>query len=120
MKVQVQDGALRLRLDEAALATLLDGAPVRVAAMLAGRAVFRLEVRLAQGCALAPDGDGWRLQLPVAKLRAYAAALPRREALVLAAAGEGGTLRIDFEVDVRDSRKQRGRPASARSPARAN
>ena len=51
----------------------------------------------------------WRLRLSEPALRDYAETLPRRDALVVELADSGGEpLRLEFEVDVRDSVKIRG------------
>jgi hypothetical protein len=47
--------------------------------------------------------------LSEAAIRAYAGTLPRRDAFVAVMTGSGGEpLRLEFEVDVRDSVKVRG------------
>jgi hypothetical protein len=113
MKVQLQSRSMRVRIDEAELAELLAGATLDLRVGTADQPLLALRVTLADALRLQQD-DGWRLQLPSIDVRAYADSLPRRDALVLQVEGEGSTaLRIEFDVDVRDSVKVRGaRPTS--------
>jgi hypothetical protein len=110
MKVQLQADSLRVRLDEAALARLLAGQPLHLRTPAGTGTLFALRVELAPALALESDGE-WRLALPDAAVRAYAATLPRRDALAFALPGGETGLRVDFEVDARDSRKVRGPPS---------
>ena len=110
MKVQLQDDALRVRLDEAELAQLLAGRSPCLRTPSGTGTLFALRVELAPAFAFEP-GDAWRLALPDATVRAWADTLPRRDALSFAVAGGANGLRVDFEVDARDSRKVRGPPS---------
>jgi hypothetical protein len=103
MKVQLQADSLRVRVDEAELTALLAGKVLRLRTQAGAATLFALRVELAPASVLVP-GEQWRLALPLETVRAYAGTLPRRDALALAFAG----LRVDFEVDARDSRKVRG------------
>lgn len=105
MKLQLQANALRLRLDERELAELLAGKPLLLALQQQGMTLMELRVVLAPSLHFAAAGSAWRLQLPEAKLRAYVQTLPRRDALALPLPGG---LSLDFEVDVRDSIRERG------------
>ena len=117
MKVQLQSDALRLRVDEAELARLLAGQTLCLQTWLHGRPVFALELHSGAALALAVDAI-WQCVLPMPALREYAETLPRRDALALFPdAADAASLRIDFEVDVRDSRKQRGPAPRNRAPA---
>ncbi len=108
MKLQIQTQSLRLRVDEAELAQLLAGQALGVDVRSAGQAVFQLRLALAESLSLQIGAD-WTLHLPEAELRAYVATLPRRDALAFdLASGEEEPLRLDFEVDVRDSLQVRG------------
>jgi hypothetical protein len=109
MKVQLQADSLRVRLDEAELAELLAGRPLQLRTPAGPGTLFALRVELAPALALEP-GSEWRLALPDEAVRAYAGTLPRRDALAFALAGGEAGLRVDFEVDARDSRKVRGPP----------
>lgn len=105
MKLQLQPQSLRLRLDEAELAALLAGQPLGLDVGQGTTTLFTLRVGLGQAAGLHADGPAWRLTLPEPELRAYIETLPRRDALALTL---GGDLRLDFEVDVRDSLQVRG------------
>jgi hypothetical protein len=108
MKAQWQDDALRLRVDEGELARLLAGERLRLQARLHGRPLFALELRVGEALAFSA-GECWQCVLPSSALHDYAATLPRRDPLLLRPdAEDAGSLRLDFEVDVRDSRKLRG------------
>lgn len=110
MKAQWQDAAVRLRVDEAELARLLAGECLGMQARLRGQPLFALEVRLGDGLVVTTSGSRWQCVLPLAAVRDYAQTLPRRDALALFPdAADAGSVRLDFEVDVRDSRKQRDR-----------
>ncbi|HEX5755538.1 MAG TPA: hypothetical protein VFY12_04220 [Arenimonas sp.] len=105
MKLQIQNTNLRLRIDERELADLLAGGTLALALHAQRKPLLDVQVQLAPSLGLASESSHWRLQLPDAELRAYAQTLPRRDALSLALADD---LRLDFEVDVRDSIRERG------------
>ena len=108
MKLQVQRQALRVRVTEAELQDLLAGAPLRLDLRFSGQDMLSLELITGPETSVQP-GDVWRLRLSRTELRDYAGTLPRRDALVAALTGSGGEpLRLEFEVDVRDSVKVRG------------
>jgi hypothetical protein len=113
MKLQLQEGSLRLRIDERELAGLLAGHALELAVRAQREPFLHLTVVLAPSLSLVREGDHWRLQLPDAALHAYAKTLPRRDALSLALSEDLG---IDFEVDVRDSIRQRGARRRAEPP----
>lgn len=105
MKLQIQSNTLRLRIDERELADLLAGKTLELALQWQGASLLELQVMLASALHFSARGAAWRMQLPDDALRAYAEALPRRDALSLRLADE---LTLDFEVDVRDSLRERG------------
>lgn len=107
VKLQVQDGSLRLRLDEAELATLLGGGIVGLRACLDGRPLLDVSVRLGDMNAL-DLGTVWSIALRRDDVHAYVGTLPRRDALRLPLGSGEGALALDFEVDVRDSLQLRG------------
>jgi hypothetical protein len=113
MKVQLQSRSMRVRIDEAELGELLAGATLDLHVGTAGQPLLALRVELADALTLQHD-HGWQLRLPSTEVHTYVDGLPRRDALVLQVEGEGSAaLRIEFEVDVRDSVKVRGaRPTS--------
>ena len=108
MKLQVQHQSLRVRVTEAELQDLLSGSPLRLDLGFDGSTLLAVEVATGPDTSFAA-GACWRLSLSEAALRVYAGMLPRRDALVAALTGSGGeALRLEFEVDVRDSVKVRG------------
>jgi hypothetical protein len=108
VKLQVQAQSLRVRVTEAELQDLLSGSSLRLDLRFDGQDLLALEVATGAETSLQP-GAVWRLRLSGTALRVYAEALPRRDALVVGLTGSGGeSLRLEFEVDVRDSVKVRG------------
>lgn len=109
MKVQLQTGSMRLRIDESELADLLAGNPLALRCAVAATPLFALRLTLSDRLQLQlTPAAGWQLTLPTAALRDYATTLPRRDALVLELGDGAAPLRIDLEVDVRDSLQRRG------------
>jgi len=111
VKVQLQGQALRLRLDEAELASLLAGQDVGSQTRLLPGAAFGMQVRLTAEMepALVGAHGQFSFHLPRSLLEPYVARLPCREGLhvQLPASGED-RLDVEFEVDVRDSVRSRG------------
>ncbi len=111
MKLQIEGQRLRFRVDEAELAQLLAGDAVVDQTQLGDAQILRRRIVLGQIATAQLDWEPqeMRLDLPVDAVRAYAESLPRRDALsfALEAAAYAPTLGIDFEVDVRDSVRQR-------------
>lgn len=117
MKLQFKEGALRVRIDETELSDLLAAKQLALSVALGER--YLLDVRLA--LAAQPEFRGiapWEISLPGHAVRAYADTLPRRDPLVFVLEEPGsGPLRLEFDVDVRDSIAQRGaRPPRATKP----
>lgn len=108
MKLQVQQQSVRVRVGEAELQDLLSGKSLRLDVTFGGTRLFGLHVVCGPETSLEP-GSVWRLRLSETALRVYAETLPRRDALNVGLAGScGEPLRLEFEVDVRDSVKVRG------------
>lgn len=107
MKLQIQGQSLRFRIDEAELAALLETGWVQDRSELGADRVHlrRIESTSASSASLDWQIDSISLRLPLPVLRDYAASLPRRDALPVDC---GLPLRVDFEVDVRDSLQRRG------------
>lgn len=109
MKIQIQAGSLRVRIDEAELARLLQGQVLTEQLVCAGQVMLALSLGVADALMLVPGAPGWRLDLPDAALRDYVTTLPRKEALAFEwPDAAGAALRLAFEVDVRDSLQMRG------------
>lgn len=115
-KVQISGQHLRFRLDESALARLLAGETLRDCTRLGADRVFTRSLGLGAGseASFSSDGNHWQLALPRTAVNDYVARLPCREALAFALdLAPDVRLAIDFEVDVRDSRRA-GRKKSAK------
>ncbi|MBS0193462.1 MAG: hypothetical protein JSR34_04385 [Proteobacteria bacterium] len=104
MKLQIQSDHLRLRIDEAELAALLAGERLHLCPTFHRRHLLELSVSLGDGFAFAATGSTWMVQLDRARVQAHAATLPTRDALSCPFAGG---LRLDFDVDARDSARVR-------------
>ena len=98
MKLQLQHRAIRVRLDRAEFDSLLRGHALQLDLRHGGDAFLVVEVAGGPGLELARSADGWRLQLPVADLEAYAPTLPRRDGLHF---DLGDGFGVDLEVDIR-------------------
>ncbi|HRO62554.1 hypothetical protein [Thermomonas sp.] len=112
MKVQLQGQSLRLRIDEAELARLRDGEEIANHTALPGQCGCTQRVALTDAAQAEFSGgpDDWRLLLPHAQVEDYVKRLPCKDGLHYALpASAGQTLTIDFEVDVRDSARLRGK-----------
>lgn len=119
MKLQLQGQRVRLRVDEAELARLLAGETVVNRTMLDASTEFSQRLVLIadsgadDGARTAPsfalrDG-GWHVALPRCAVEIYAGQLPCRHALGFEIdLGGAQMVNVDFEVDVRDSLKERG------------
>jgi len=108
MRVQQQEQSLRLRIDEAELASLLAGDTVENATRWPDGRTERQQLALAAQSDWQRDDEGWRLALADAAVRELAARLPSRDGLSFELDVPGGAaLRILFDVDVRDSVRQR-------------
>lgn len=111
MKLQIEGQTLRFRIDEAELARLLAGDSVSAHTFLTDGGTFGQSIALADISEplLSFDPGIWKLVLPQAEVATYSERLPCREGLAFALSGEeaGKTLQIAFEVDVRDSVRQR-------------
>jgi hypothetical protein len=108
LKLQIQQQTLRLRVTEAELQDLLSGKSLRLDLAFGERSLFGLHVACGPETSF-ESGSDWRLRLSETALRTYGETLPSRDALVVGLTGSGGEpLRLEFEVDVRDSVRMRG------------
>lgn len=118
MKVQLQGQSLRLRIDEAELARLRDGEEITNHTALPGQGGCTQRVALkdaAQAEFSGTSGD-WRLLLPQAQVEDYVQRLPCKDGLHYVLPVPSGTaLEVDFEVDVRDSARLRGKQRKTES-----
>jgi hypothetical protein len=119
MKVQLQGQALRLRIDEAELARLLDGKALRNETRWPDGQTRWQQLALADRPGWRWEEPGWCLWLAEREVRELAARLPSRDGLLLELPTPDGTaLEVRFDVDVRDSTRQRlpKRPTEGGSP----
>lgn len=111
MKLQLQGPGVRLRVDETELARLLAGETVVNQTLLGTATGFSQSLALGQVRApsLAVRDGGWLVTLPARAMAPYVEQLPSRHALSFELdMGAGALVRLDFEVDVRDSMQARG------------
>ncbi len=111
MKLQISGQHWRVRINEDELQRLRDGHALSSVSMLPDDAVFRylLELVPASQASVGRDDDSWKISLPAAAVDAYVQRLPCRDGVdfVLPATTDTA-LELAFEVDVRDSVRQRG------------
>lgn len=108
MRVQLQGQTLRLRIDEAELAILLAGGMVENAAHWPDGRNERQQLALGPQHGWRRSSEGWHVDLADAAVRELAARLPSRDGLSFElAVPEGRALAVLFDVDVRDSVRQR-------------
>lgn len=111
MKLQIEGQHLRVRIGEEELARLLAGEPIDAHTHLAPGLDIGCRLALHGGDAARMGGQpgDWRIDLPDAAVRGLAARLPSRDGLSfpLPTGQPDGTLTLLFDVDVRDSVRQR-------------
>ncbi len=115
MKIQIQQQSLRVRVDEQELACLLAGGTVENHTTLPGQGSWSQTLQLNAQAAPGMSGTPSALQLtlPHAAVLALAQRLPSRDGLGWELAAAGASLQLQFDVDVRDSVRQRGVPRRA-------
>lgn len=108
MRVQIETGVIRFRVDESELARLLSGEVIADVTTLPDGRVLRRVVRLHAGPPrFAVDWLEWSLSLPIGQIVDHARELPSRDGIRFAIHGERCVLAIRFDVDVRDSVRMR-------------
>jgi hypothetical protein len=114
MKLQLEGQNLRIRIGEEELARLLGGQAIEVVTQCADVFAVRCSLALTSVDAASLSGSpaDWRVALPEAEVRRHASVLPTRDGLhfVLPGAREEDNLQLLFDVDVRDSVRQRRKP----------
>ena len=111
MKIQLQGQSLRLRIDEAELARLQAGEAIENTTVLPEGLTLRQQVVATDGALarVVAQAQGFVFELPAAQLAPYIARLPCRDGLRFALSVAGAdAIGIHFEVDVRDSVRNRG------------
>lgn len=111
MKLQINNQQWRLRIDEAELQRMRDGHGVVSSSALPDGSELRIVLELARTTAARVDrvGDTWTFTLPAADVDAYVQRLPCRDGIDFSLRVRTDiALQLVFEVDVRDSVRQRG------------
>lgn len=119
MKVQIQQQALRIRIDEAELCQLLAGGQVQNHTTLPAGICWVQRIALhasANPCIIA-EGTDLEMRLPRTAVDALQSRLPSRDGLKFEMAGGSLPLTVQFDVDVRDSLRQRGVGGRAKDAA---
>jgi hypothetical protein len=119
MKVQIHGQSIRLRIDEAELTRLLAGELLENRTRLAMQRYWSQSLRLVPTGEALITGDAAILQfgLPRDAVLALQARLPSRDGLSFEVVTGGEPVQLQFDVDVRDSLRQRG---PSRRPAVVN
>lgn len=114
MKMQIEGQKLRVRIDEAELARLLDGHALQSVTRFADAFLIQITIEPVDGrsASLTGDASAWRIAIPVAALQQHVTQLPSREGLHFTLSGQtpAATLELLFDVDVRDSARRRRHP----------
>lgn len=106
MKVQLQEQTIRFRINEDELTQLLTGAQLHNTTRLPNGDALQQTITLMSEANARFDGT---LALPRADVEAYCNRLPCRDGLEFSfPLDDGGVLQVAFEVDVRDSVRNRG------------
>lgn len=110
MKVQIQSQSLRLRIDESELAQLLAGEVLENQTWLGTPGALSQRLQLHDTVEVLLDGDSNALmiRLPREDVLALQARLPCRDGLSFVLPTQARPLQLQFDVDVRDSVRQRG------------
>ncbi|GLQ46458.1 hypothetical protein GCM10007862_15090 [Dyella lipolytica] len=108
MRVQLEGQTLRLRIDEAELAQLLAGTAVENHTRLPDGRIEIQRLCLAARLSWQRNDAVWHIDIPESEVRALSARLPTREGLRFdLPTPHGEMLQVLFDVDVRDSARQR-------------
>lgn len=111
MKLQIEGQSLRVRIGEDELARLMAGVPIASSTRFADAFLMTCTLRLGAGDDARFSGppDAWLIEVPAGRVREHAQRLPTREGLkfLLAGTDEADALELLFDVDVRDSVRQR-------------
>lgn len=104
MNIKFSSGAVRCRVSRAELERLLSGRAVTLEVPLPRNHVFRASVwpSATGNWQLESDPTGIWITIPKSALQALSEVLPRKEGIEQALESLDGTVRVTFEVDVRD------------------
>ncbi|WP_243050178.1 hypothetical protein [Dyella sp. RRB7] len=109
MKLQIEGQNLRVRIGEEELARLLAGDAITARTVFARAFAIRCTLRMGDAAHFGGQPDDWQIEIPAVAVREHAQRLPTREGLgfILAGPHDGEALELLFDVDVRDSVRQR-------------
>ncbi|HET6552698.1 MAG TPA: hypothetical protein VFG49_04095 [Dyella sp.] len=111
MKLQIEGQSLRVRIGERELAQLLAGQSVDLRTLFAQAFAISCSLRLGPhgDARFSGTPDAWLIELPDGAVREHASRLPTREGLTFAlpTMQDDEPLQLLFDVDVRDSVRQR-------------
>lgn len=107
MNIKFSAGAVRCRVTRPELDSLLSSRAVTLEVALPRNHVFRVNVRPAAvgGWLLQSDPTGLWITIPRGELEALAESVPSREGIEKHFDLNGGSVRVQFEVDVRGAGK---------------
>ncbi|MGE8278895.1 MAG: DUF7009 family protein [Stenotrophomonas sp.] len=110
MKIQIQSQRVRLRIDENELANLLAGEAVESRTRMGdlGELVYVLRLHAAAEASVVGTLSATEFHLPRQDIVALQARLPCRDGLSFDIPAPLQDLQLQFDVDVRDSVRQRG------------
>ena len=108
MNIKFSDGAVRCRVSRAELDRLLSGRAVALEVQLPRNHAFRANVwpGAMAGWQLESDPTGIWITIPKAELQALSESLPSKEGIEQEFDATEGKVKVSFEVDVRESRKE--------------
>lgn len=113
MKLQIEGQSLRVRIGEDELARLMAGESITSHTRFAQAFDMTCTLQLGAGdsAQLTGQPDAWSIEVPEAEVREHALRLPTRDGLkfILSGGDDGEALELLFDVDVRDSVRQRRR-----------
>jgi hypothetical protein len=108
MNIKFSDGAVRCRVSRAELDRLLTGRAVPLEVQLPRNHVFRASVwpGAMPGWQLESDPTGIWITIPKSELQTLAESLPSKEGIEQEFEASEGTVKVSFEVDVRDKKTE--------------
>ncbi len=109
MKIQLQQQSVRLRLDERELAQLLSGETLHTTTQFGGIGHWSMALHLHEEvhAGIAAEGEAVSIGLPRIPVLALAERLPCRDGLAWDVVSQGVAMQLKFDVDVRDSVRER-------------
>ncbi|MDF3980606.1 hypothetical protein P3W24_01080 [Luteibacter sp. PPL201] len=109
MRVQLENDAIRVRIDEDELAELLDDVALLGSTAFGSAFTMRYAIDATDGaCVLNGTAHEWCLEVPRERLRELKARLPSKDGLTFDLPGSStAATRVLLDVDVKDSLRRR-------------